>query len=154
MHLLRDDSAFARLVLSYVLARNTRIEEDLVDRRRQTGGGDSRFQPRNAGGSRWCHTLEGDLVREIFDHDEGNAGLEKVHCLCMSHGMGTDSHACQSGHGGCGPAQVLQQNVSSAVPAQPAAPPVLQEWLLFVELTPLGAQELSDQPCGLRQQWA
>jgi hypothetical protein len=25
---------------------------------------------------------------------------------------------------------------------------------LFVELTPLGAQELSDQPCGLRQQWA
>src|ERR1022692_525300 len=60
----------------------------------------------------------------------------------------------KSGHGGCGPAQVLQQNVSSAVPAQPAAPPVLQEWLLFVELTPPGAQELSDQPCGLRQQWA
>ena len=50
--------------------------------------------------------------------------------------------------------KLLQQNVSSAVPAQPAAPPVLQEWLLFVELTPLGAQELSDQPCGLRQQWA
>jgi hypothetical protein len=94
------------------------------------------------------------MSKEIFDHDEGNAGLEKVHCLCMSHGMGTDSHACQSGHGGCGPAQVLQQNVSSAVPAQPAAPPVLQEWLLFVELTPPGAQELSDQPCGLRQQWA
>lgn len=29
--LLRDDSAFARLVLSYVLTRNIRIEEDLVD---------------------------------------------------------------------------------------------------------------------------
>src|SRR6266404_6094849 len=35
-----------------------------------------------------------------------------------------------------------------------AAPPVLQEWLLVVELTPLGGQELSDQPCGLGQQWA
>src|ERR1017187_7463548 len=35
------------------------------------------------------------MSKEIFDHDEGNAGLEKVHCLCMSHGMGTDSHACQ-----------------------------------------------------------
>src|ERR1022692_3241520 len=44
-----------------------------------------------------------DMSNKIFDHDEGNAGLEKVHCLCMSHGMGTDSHACQSGHGGCGP---------------------------------------------------
>jgi CRP-like cAMP-binding protein len=31
MRLLRDDSAFARLVLSYVLTRNIRIEEDLVD---------------------------------------------------------------------------------------------------------------------------
>lgn len=29
--LLRDDNSFARLVLSYVLARNIRIEEDLVD---------------------------------------------------------------------------------------------------------------------------
>ena len=31
MRLLRDDNAFARLILSYVLARNIRIEEDLVD---------------------------------------------------------------------------------------------------------------------------
>ena len=85
-----------------------------------------------------------DVSKEIFDHDEGNAGLEKVHGLCMSHGMGTDSHACQRGHGGCGPAQVLQQNVSCAVPAQSAAPPVLQEWLLVVELTPRSRKELSD----------
>ena len=88
-----------------------------------------------------------DVSKEIFDHDEGNAGLEKVQGLCMSHGMGTDSQACQRGHGGRGPAQVLQQNVSCAVPAQSAAPPVLQEWLLVVELTSLGRQELLDQPC-------
>ena len=31
MRLLRDDSTFSSLVLSYVLARNIRIEEDLVD---------------------------------------------------------------------------------------------------------------------------
>jgi len=31
IRLLRDDTAFARLVLSYVLTRNIRIEEDLVD---------------------------------------------------------------------------------------------------------------------------
>jgi CRP-like cAMP-binding protein len=31
MRLLREDNDFARLVLSYVLARNIRIEEDLVD---------------------------------------------------------------------------------------------------------------------------
>jgi CRP/FNR family transcriptional regulator, cyclic AMP receptor protein len=31
MRLLRDDQAFARLLLSYVLTRNIRIEEDLVD---------------------------------------------------------------------------------------------------------------------------
>jgi CRP/FNR family transcriptional regulator, cyclic AMP receptor protein len=31
MRLLRDDNDFARLVLSYVLTRNIRIEEDLVD---------------------------------------------------------------------------------------------------------------------------
>jgi len=31
MRLLRDDNTFARLVLSYVLGRNIRIEEDLVD---------------------------------------------------------------------------------------------------------------------------
>jgi CRP-like cAMP-binding protein len=31
MRLLRDDNTFARLVLSYVLTRNIRIEEDLVD---------------------------------------------------------------------------------------------------------------------------
>jgi hypothetical protein len=30
------------------------------------------------------------------------------------------------------------------VPAQSAAPPVLQEWLLVVELTPRNRQELSD----------
>ena len=85
-----------------------------------------------------------DMPKEIFDHDKGNAGLEKVHGLCMSHGMGTDSDACQHGHGGCGPAQVLQQNVSCAVATQSAAPPVLQEWLLVVELTPRSRQELSD----------
>lgn len=95
-----------------------------------------------------------DMSKEIFDHDEGNAGLEKVHCLCRSHGMGTDSHARQSGHGGRGPTQVLQQNVSSTVPSQSTAPPVLQEWLLVIELTPLGGQELSDEPCRLWQQWA
>ena len=90
------------------------------------------------------------MSKEIFNHDKGNAGLEKVHGLCMSHGMGTDSHACQSGHGGCGPTQVLKQNVSRAVPAQAAAPPVLQEWLLVVELTSVGGQELADELCGLR----
>jgi CRP-like cAMP-binding protein len=31
MRLLRDDNNFARLVLSYVLTRNIRVEEDLVD---------------------------------------------------------------------------------------------------------------------------
>jgi CRP/FNR family cyclic AMP-dependent transcriptional regulator len=31
MRLLRDDNEFARLVLSYVLTRNMRIEEDLID---------------------------------------------------------------------------------------------------------------------------
>jgi len=31
VRLLRDDNAFARLVLSYVLTRNIRVEEDLVD---------------------------------------------------------------------------------------------------------------------------
>ncbi len=31
MRLLRDDNVFARLVLSYVLTRNIRVEEDLVD---------------------------------------------------------------------------------------------------------------------------
>ena len=31
MRLLRDDNAFARLLLAYVLTRNIRIEEDLVD---------------------------------------------------------------------------------------------------------------------------
>ncbi len=31
MRLLRDDNVFSRLVLSYVLTRNIRIEEDLVD---------------------------------------------------------------------------------------------------------------------------
>jgi CRP-like cAMP-binding protein len=31
MRLLRDDNVFARLLLSYVLTRNIRIEEDLVD---------------------------------------------------------------------------------------------------------------------------
>jgi CRP-like cAMP-binding protein len=31
MRLLREDNAFAQLVLSYVLTRNIRIEEDLVD---------------------------------------------------------------------------------------------------------------------------
>jgi CRP-like cAMP-binding protein len=31
MRLLRDDNTFARLVLSYVVTRNIRIEEDLVD---------------------------------------------------------------------------------------------------------------------------
>src|SRR5579859_2034025 len=25
-----------------------------------------------------------DMSKEIFDHDEGNAGLEKVHCLCIA----------------------------------------------------------------------
>ena len=25
-----------------------------------------------------------DMSKEIFDHDKGNAGLEKVHGLCMS----------------------------------------------------------------------
>ena len=88
--------------------------------------------------------LHVDMSEEIFDHNERNAGLEKVHCLCVSHGMGTDSHAGQRGHGGCGPAQVLQQNVSCAVPAQSAAPPVLQKWLLVVELTPCSRKELSD----------
>jgi hypothetical protein len=71
----------------------------------------------------------------------------------VSHGMGTDPHAGQGRHGACGPAQVLQQNVSRAVPAQSAAPPVLQEWLLVVELTSLGGQEMADELCGLRQQW-
>jgi CRP-like cAMP-binding protein len=31
MRLLRDDTSFAKLVLSYVLTRNIRIEEDLID---------------------------------------------------------------------------------------------------------------------------
>jgi hypothetical protein len=56
--------------------------------------------------------------------------------------MGTDPHA----------AQVFQQNVSSAVPAESLSPPVLQEWLLFVYLTPLSAQKLPHEPSGLRQQ--
>ena len=95
-----------------------------------------------------------DMSKEIFDHDERNTGLEKVHGLCVSHGMRADPHARQSRHGACGPSQILQQNVSGAVPAQSAPLPVLQEWLLFVELTPLGAQELADELSGLRQQWA
>jgi CRP/FNR family cyclic AMP-dependent transcriptional regulator len=33
MRLLRDDNEFARLVLSYVLTRNIRIEADLIDQR-------------------------------------------------------------------------------------------------------------------------
>jgi CRP-like cAMP-binding protein len=33
MRLLRDDNEFASLVLSYVLKRNMRIEEDLIDQR-------------------------------------------------------------------------------------------------------------------------
>ena len=76
------------------------------------------------------------MPKEIVDHDEGNAGLEKVHSLCMPHGVGADSHTCQSGHSIRGPAQVLQQNVSRAVSAQAASLPVLQEWLVVVELTP------------------
>ena len=85
-----------------------------------------------------------DMSKEIFDHDKGNARLEKVHGLCVSHSMGTDSHSCQRGHGGCASAQVLQQNVSCAVPPQSTAPPVLKEWLWVVELTPRSRKVLSD----------
>jgi hypothetical protein len=63
--------------------------------------------------------------------------------------MRADAHARQSRHGACSPSQILLQNVSGAVPAQSASLPVLQEWLLFVELTPFGAQELADEISGL-----
>src|ERR1017187_8138913 len=59
----------------------------------------------------------------------------------MSHGMGTDSHTRQGGHGACGPTQVLQQNVSSAVSAQSVSPAVLQERLLFVGVDALRRTE-------------
>ena len=94
------------------------------------------------------------MSKEVFDHDEGNAGLKKVHCLCVSHGMGTDSHSCQSGHGGSGPAQVLQQNVSRAVSPQSHASPVLEQWFVAIGTVTVRGEELTNELSRLWQQRA
>ena len=65
--------------------------------------------------------LDIDMSKEIFDHDEGNAGLEKVHGLCMSHGMGTDSHACQSGMAGVARRRYFSRMYRA--PCRPSRPP-------------------------------
>jgi hypothetical protein len=61
--------------------------------------------------------LQIDVTEEVFDHDEGNTGLQKMHRFGVPHSVRTDPDTSQRWHGTCGPPQVLQQNVPSTVPA-------------------------------------
>jgi hypothetical protein len=48
--------------------------------------------------------LQIDATEEVFDHDEGNTGLEKMHRFGVPHGVWTDADTSQRRHGTCGPA--------------------------------------------------
>jgi hypothetical protein len=51
-------------------------------------------------------------------------------------------------------AQVLKENVASAMSAQSGSAPVLKQGLLVIETTPAGREELANELSRLRQQGA
>src|SRR6516225_7451718 len=94
------------------------------------------------------------MAKEILHHHERNAGLKQVHSLGVPHGMGADASTRQGGHGTRGAAQILKENVASAMSAQGGPAPVLKQGLLVIETTPAGREKLADELSRLRQQGA
>ena len=95
IRLLHDQPAFSELLLHHMLARNIRIEEDLVDqlfnssekrlarvllllanfrKRRQTRAGDSKNQPGDLGGDHRHYPISSQLLHEPVSQ----AGLHKI----------------------------------------------------------------------------
>ena len=107
IRVIHDEPRFSELLLSYLLSRNIRIEEDLVDqlfnssekrlarvllllanfgKERQAGAGDSQDQPGNPGGDGGHHPRQSQFLHEQVPQaglHQYNGGLE-VHSSLLN----------------------------------------------------------------------